>query len=250
MTKPVALITGSSKGIGAGIARVLGKNGYQIVVTYKSDEMGAKNTVKEIETSKGEAVYYQVDVTDEVSVKGLFGKITKDLGRLDVLVNNAALDSLSPIEKCSFEEWKKITRIKIDGNFLCTKYALPLLKKSDNANLIIIMSSIGEKPDPDDPAYSVATAANICFMKAMARALAKYKIRTNGVGPGETRTANGYWADLGNTDELWDKLAKDNLLGRVCTPEDVGKTVLSIVEDKTKFWNGNVIYVNGGGHLI
>jgi len=246
----VALVTGSSQGIGEGIARVLASNGYSVVITYKTNADLAKKVVDDITSQGGTVTAVQLDVTSESSVKACFEFVEKKYGVLNVLVNNAAVDAISPVETCTLERWHEITHTKIDGNFLCTKYALPLLKKPGKADLIVIMSSMGDKPDPEDVAYSIATAATMCFVKAMALGLAKYGIRTNGVGPGETRTNNGYWVEAGLTkDEDWEKFAKDNLLGRTTTPEDVGQTVLSIVENPTEFWNGNFIYVNGGGHL-
>ena len=251
MNKPkIALITGASSGIGAGIAKTLAAHGYVAIVTYKDHKDWGEAVVNDITKNKGKAVLRQVDVTDEESVKKCFDFVEKEFGHLDVLVNNAAVDGIAPMETCTFDRWKTITRTKIDGNFLCTKYALPLLKKTKKSDLIVIMSSMGERPDPDDIPYCVGTAGTIMFVKAMAKGLAKYGIRTNGVGPAETRTNNGYWKEAGlTTDEAWEGFAKANPLGRVSTPEDVGETVLAIIENKTAFWNGNFIYVNGGGHI-
>ena len=246
----VALITGSSQGIGAGIAELLGSRGYTVVVTYKSNKDLADGVAEKIRAAGSNATAVQLDVTSEDSVKACMEQVEREFGRLDVLVNNAGVDNLSTIEDCTFDRWQTVTRTKIDGNFLCTKYALPLLKKPGKADLIVIMSSLGDKPDIEDIAYSVGTAGTMCFVKAMALALAKYGIRTNGVGPGETRTNNGYWQEKNLTsDETWEEFAKANPLGRVTTPEDVAQTVLSIVENPTQYWNGNFIYVNGGNHL-
>ncbi|HOZ03618.1 MAG TPA: SDR family oxidoreductase [Candidatus Woesebacteria bacterium] len=246
----VALVTGSSSGIGAGIVKTLAANGYVVVITYLNHKNWATQLKGEITNFGGRAEVMKLDVTEEKSVKECFAFVQKKFRGLDVLVNNAAVDGVAPIETCSFEKWRAITRTKTDGNFLCTKYALPLLKKSGKADLIIIVSNLGDRPDTDDVPYSVATAGAVCFIKAMAKSLAKYGIRTNGVSPAETRTNNGYWQEAGlTTDEVWEKFAQANPLGRVCTPEDVGETVLAIVENKTSYWNGNVIYVNGGGHL-
>jgi len=246
----VALVTGSSEGIGAGIATLLGTKGYLTVVTYKTHKEEAEGVVNKIKSSGGNATAMQLDVTSEESVKNCFEFITKEYGQLDVLVNNAGVDGLSPIETCSFETWQAITRIKIDGNFLCTKYALPLLKKVEKSDLIVIISSLGDIPDPDDVAYSVGTAGAVCFVKTMAKALAKYGIRTNGVGPGAIRTNLGFWKEAGlDKDEVWDEFAQNNPLGRTATIEDVAQTVLAIVENPTRYWNGNFIYVTGGDHL-
>lgn len=247
----VAVVTGSSKGIGAGIAKELGSKGYSIVVTYKNHEAEANKVADFINSTGGHAVVVQLDVTSEESVKKCFDFVSAEFGKLDVLVNNAGADHIAPIESTTYEQWKEITGPKIDGNFLCTKYALPLLRNARKADLIVIMSSLGDRPDPEDAAYSVGTAGAVAFVKAMTLALAKYGIRTNGVGPSDTRTNLDYYKEKGiTTDEEWDKIAKNNPLGRATTPEDVGQTVLTIIENPTQFWNGNFVYVTGGSHLL
>ena len=245
----IALVTGSSKGIGAGIAKILGANGYTVVVTYKSDLKGATSTVNAIQRN-GTALSMQLDVTSEESVMSAMKTIAKKYGQLNVLVNNSGVDHFGPIEMCSFEQWQAITRSKIDGNFLCTKYALPLLKKAGKADVICIMSGLGDRPDPEDPAYSVGTAGVVAFVKAMAMALGKYGIRVNGVGPGGVRTNIAYYKEASlDSDKTWEKFAKENPLGRTATPNDVGQTVFEVIENKSQFWNGNFVYVSGGEHL-
>lgn len=250
MNIKVALITGSSQGIGAGIAKLLGSNGYSTVVTYKSNKAKADEVVDFIKSDDGEAVALQLDVTSEESVKHCFEQVEAKYGKLDILVNNAGIDGLTPIETTDIDKFAAITRTKIDGNFLCTKYALPLLKKAGKSDVIVIMSDLGDKPDPEDVAYSIGTAGTVTFVKAMALALAKYGVRTNGVGPSATRTELGYWKEAAlDTDEAWRQMASENPLGRVTTVEDVAQTVLAVVENPTQFWNGNFIYVTGGSHL-
>jgi NAD(P)-dependent dehydrogenase (short-subunit alcohol dehydrogenase family) len=246
----VALVTGSSQGIGAGIAKVLASSGYTVIVTYRHNQAKAEAVIEDIKANGGQAVIQQLDVLVEDSVKQCFDRVATEFGRLDVLVNNAGTDGVTTIEDTTFEKWHEIVGPKIDGNFLCTKYALPLLKKVEKSDLIVIMSSLGDRPDVEDIAYSVGTAGAVCFVKAMALALSKYGIRTNGVGPGEVRTELGYWQEQGLTsDETWEGFAKGNPLGRVATPEDIGQTVLTIVDNPTQFWNGNFVYVTGGDHL-
>ncbi len=246
--KRTILITGSSNGIGAGVAKHFGGLGYSVVVTYFRNKKDGESVVNEIKKNKGEASLFKMDVKEETSVKSVLAEIGKKYGKLDVLVNNAAVDWASSFENTTFEDWKEITRTKIDGNFLCIKYAIPLLKKSENPNIVVIMSSMFYKVDPDDPAYCVGTAGTVAFMKSAALALAKYKIRTNGIGPSETKTNSRYWSENG-TEEMWKDLAQKNPLGRLGTVEDVALVAQMIVEDKTKFLNGNIIYINGGSHL-
>lgn len=246
--KKVALVTGSSQGIGKAIAKKLAENGYITYITYLKNKTLGELTVKEIIKKGGKGILVKLDVKSEEGVKTVFGKIKKEQGQLNVLVNNAGIDISKDIETASLKDWQDVVNTKIDGNFLCTKYALPLMKNQDNPNLIIIVSSLGERPDPDYPAYSIGTAGTIAFTKAMALYLGKYGIRTNAIGPGTTKTA--MWDDLGeNSDEMWRKFAKNNPMGRVSTPEDIANATLMVINDKSKLINGNIIYMDGGSHL-
>lgn len=244
----IALVTGSSKGIGRAIATRLAKEGYVVYITYRTDKSGGENVVQDIESAGGKAHIIQLDVRSEEQVKAVFDKIKKDYGHLNILVNNAGIESPGSIEKLSFDNWKLVTETKIHGNFLCTKYALPLMKNQDNANLIIIMSSLGNAPDYDYPAYCVGTAGTITFAKMMAVQLGQYGIRTNAISPGTTRTP--MWDTMGGDDDtMWDKFAKGNPMGRISTPEDIANTTMMIINDESKFLNGNFIFCNGGSHL-
>jgi NAD(P)-dependent dehydrogenase (short-subunit alcohol dehydrogenase family) len=250
MKDKVAVVTGSSQGIGAGIAELLGEKGYAVVVTYRSNHEKANKVVERIVSKGGEAIAVELDVTSEPSVKACFEAVGSQYGKLHVLVNNAGTDGLTPIEDTTYEKWREIVGPKIEGNFLCTKYALPLLQKCEKSDLIVIMSSLGDVPDIKDVAYSVGTAGAVGFVKVMARALAQYGVRTNGVGPTAVHTTLGYYAESNLTsDEAWDEIAKSNPLGRVATVEDVAQTVLTVIDNPSQFWNGNFIYVTGGDHI-
>ena len=244
----IALVTGSSRGIGKAIAIRLAKEGYITYVTYLTDKRGGENAVQEIEGIGGKAHLLKLDVRSEEQVKLAFEQIKKDYGYLNVLVNNAGIEIPKDIEKASFDEWKIVTETKIHGNFLCTKYAIPLLENQGNANLIIIISNLGNKPDPQFPAYSVGTAGVIAFTKMMAVQLGKYGIRTNGISPGPTRTQ--MWDSMGGDDDsMWKKFAESNPMGRVSTPKDIANAVMMIINDESKYLNGNFIFVNGGAHM-
>jgi len=248
--KKVAMVTGSSDGIGQATAKLLGANGYLVVITYKTNQAQAEETLNYIKQQGSDGLVVQLDVTNEESVKNCFKLVGNKYDKLDVLVNNAGIDHPLSIEDCSYEKWKEITGPKIDGNFLCTKYALPLLKKPGKADLIVIMSMLDTIVDPADPAYSVGTAGTVCFVKTMALALAKFGIRTNGIGPSSIRTKLPYWGEAGlDTDEIWEKFAKENPLGRVTTVDDVALSILDVIQNKSQFWNGNFIYVDGGAHV-
>jgi len=248
MDERAALVTGSSKGIGAAIAKRLAREGYHAFVTYYRDEPAGRRVVADIESAGGRATLLHLDVRSQDSVLGVMHTIEQRVDHLNVLVNNAVMEIAKNIEDASFEEWKIVTETKIDGAFLCTKHAVPLLRKADNPNVIIITSYDGVKPQPDYIAYCIGTAGLIAFTKAMAVYLPRYGIRVNAVSPGTTRTP--LWDALGGDNEqMWARFAERNPMGRIPTVEDVAEAVVMIVNDSTRYLNGNFVYVNGGAHL-
>lgn len=243
----VAVVTGSSKGIGQAIAIRLTKEGYFVYVTYFTDEAGGKKTIAEIEKNGGAALLQKVDITNEASVSSLMKRVEEKCGHLDVLVNDAARSVDKKMEDATFEEWKLAFDNKVHGAWLATKFALPLLKKSVNANLIFINSSADEKPSPDVLSYAVATGALNSLIKALAIHLPPDKIRVNAVMPGPTRTDN--WGDLINDNTLWKKFAERNPMKRTTTFEDITDAVMFFINNPRKYLNGNFLFVNGGNHL-
>ena len=250
--KQNVIITGSSTGIGAGIAQHLASLGFNVIVTYKSNEIAAQKTYSELICKKGQVhSMLKLDVCSEKSVKSASIIIEKKYGHLDLVVCNAGVDYFCELEKCTFMDWKRITRPKIDGMFLCTKYFMDFLKLSKNPMIVYISASVGVKPDWRDPAYSCASAATLNFGKSMAVALSKYGIRSNIVCPGSTRTNMKFWKQLEKiVPDIWEKFEKSNPLKHNCTPQDVAEVIETLFNDKTKYLNGNEIYVNGGAHYL
>lgn len=243
----VALITGSSKGIGHAIALRMAEAGHNIFVTYHEDRRGAEVTAAAVKERGRESHVVQLDVRSEQSVTSAFNAVDQAYGHLDVLVNNAAKEVSKPIDEATLAEWQTVLQTKLDGAFLCTRASLPLLSKSEAASVIMISTFEGEQPSPDYPAYGVANAGIDAFVKAMALYLPKYGARCNAVCPGPVRTP--LWGAEYNNEELWAELASANPVGRNPTPEDVAEAVAMIAEDTTRMLNGNFIYVNGGNHL-
>jgi NAD(P)-dependent dehydrogenase (short-subunit alcohol dehydrogenase family) len=243
----VAVVTGSSKGIGKAIAIRLAKDGYFVYVTYHTDKLGGEDTIMEIKKIGGNASLHMLDVSSEESVTQLFKTIENEFGHLDVLVNNALKEVSKSIEIASFDEWKYAIDTKVNGSWLVTKYALPLLKKGNNANIVVITTTADERPGEDILSYAVASGALNTFIKAIAIHFAKYNIRVNAISPGQTRTDN-WGADI-NNDELWKEFAETNPMKRVATVEDIADAVMIPINDPHRFFNGNFFYVNGGGHL-
>lgn len=241
------MVTGSSKGIGRAMAIRLASDGYFVYVTYNTDLAGGQYTVDKINNSSNNAALCELDVTSEESVIKLMNLISEKSGHLDVLVNNAERDVIKNFEEYTFDEWKMAMNTKVHGAFLCTKYAIPLLKKSDNPNVIMNSSSADQNPPVDAISYATATAALTSLTKSFAIHLPKYKIRVNAIMPGEVRTAN--WGPMEKDDQLWQQFAEANPMKRVATVEDVADAIMPLINDPHRFLNGNFLYVSGGGHL-
>lgn len=240
--KKVALITGSSRGIGRAIALKLHSEGYQVVVTYCYDEVAGKKVFKE---TNEEGMLLKLDGGDEKSVKDCVEKFKEKYDHLDVLVVSGMHDRPHGFKDTSFEDWKFVLNSKLDSSFLVSKLFYPLLKKSESSQIILNTSSVDEKPQIGALAYSVASAGVTNLTKAMAIELAPEGIRVNAICPGTTRTDN--WIGFGLEDhEMWKSFAKSNPMQRVPTPEDIADAVSYLVSDKAKYINGLFLYVDGG----
>lgn len=243
MNSKKVLVIGGSGGIGAQIALDYAKAGYQVGISYFHNKQKATEVQSQIQGGGGRAECSRVDVRDESSVKRLF----EGIAGLDVLIIAAATEAPKSVEKASYEEWREVTSTMIDGAFLCTKYAVPLLAKSDNPNILYFASMAGIRPDGEYLAYQISEASLIAMTRGNAKYLASnYGIRVNAIRPGPVRTS--LWDKVGdNTDVLWEKFAKENPLKRVATPADVARACLSLTEDPGKFLNSNLLFVNGYG---
>ncbi len=243
MEKRIALITGSSRGIGAGVAKYLIDKGYFVHCTYLKD----KDLIEKNFKGNPNVAMHKLDVGDEKSVRNTIENVKKISGKLHLLVNNAAVDYKSPIESMNLDKWEETFNVRVKGTFLMTKHALDLLKKAKRSTIINITSSWAHETQPSFPAAAAAEAAKMNFTKTCAVALAKYGIRTHSVNPGVTRTP--LWDPWGVDDEGWALMAKDNPLGRNCTPEDIARIICYLDSENAEYLNGEEIYVNGGNHL-
>lgn len=238
----VALVMGSSRGIGRAIAVSLHKQGYHVVVTYCYDESAGKKVFREI---NGEGLLLELNGGDEGSVMDAVKKVAEKYDHLDVLVVSGMHDRPHGFNETTYEDWKFVLNSKLDSSFLIPKYFYPLLKKSINPQIILNTSSVDEKPQIGALAYSVASAGVTNLVKALAIELAPEGFRVNAVCPGTTRTDN--WIGFGlEDDEMWKDFAKSNPMRRVPTPEDIADAVCYLVSEKAKYINGLFIYVDGG----
>lgn len=241
-----ALVTGSSRGIGRGIALALAKQGADVAVNYRSEKEEAEKLVLEIKKMKREAFSVQADVSSVDDVIRMFGEVKKQWGKLDILVNNAGIAYYSPFEAMTEEEWDKTLNVNLKGQFLCAREAVKLMK--EKGGRIINISSIasgGAGIGGVKIAHYVASKGGVAALtEALAVELAPYKINVNAIGPG--------FIDTDMTKELLSNpKARQGLLsripkGRLGKPADIGAVAAFLASDEADYITGALIYVDGG----
>jgi len=245
----VAIVTGGSAGIGRTTCRTLASEGAKVAVTDLQDEDGRK-VVEEITEARGTAEYWHLDVSSESKVKKVFSEILDRFDSIDVLVNNAGISGTTkPTHEITEEEWDKVMAVNVKGVFLCTKHALPIMRKLGGGSIINLSSIYGIVGAPDLPAYHASKGAVRLMTKTDALLYAKDKIRVNSVHPGFIWTP--LVEELGkNSDEGVEKFRKHldsrHPIGHVGEPEDVAWGIVYLASDESKFVTGSELVIDGG----
>jgi len=243
----VAIITGAASGLGRAQALLLAKEGAKVVVA-DIDELKGKKVVEEIGSEGGEAIFIKHDVTSERNWVELIRKTLAKFGKLDILVNNAAVFLSKKIEDTSLEEWRWLMSINLDGVFLGTKYVIGAVKKSGGGSIINISSAGGIVGTLDASAYDASKGAVRLFTKAAALECSKagynYNIRVNSVHPGiiETPMTGPILKDetVRKSREEW------HPIGHLGEPDDIAYGVLYLASDESKFVTGSELVIDGG----
>lgn len=242
----VALVMGSSRGIGRATAIKLHSEGYQVIVTYCYDKKAGESVFNEINK---EGLLLNLDGSDENNVKLAVEDVSKKYDHLDVLVVSGMRDRPHNFKDTTLEDWNFVINSKLTSSFLMPKMFYPLLKKSTHPVIILNTSSVDEHPQIGAVAYCVASAGVTNLMKTLAIELAPEGFRVNAICPGTTRTDN--WAGIGQDDDkMWENLAKTNPMRRVPTPEDIAEGISYLVSDKAHYINGNMLYIDGGNRHL
>ncbi|RAJ92257.1 3-oxoacyl-[acyl-carrier protein] reductase [Larkinella arboricola] len=239
----VALVTGSSKGIGAGIAKALAKAGAKVVINYVSSKEGGDRVVDEITQNGGTAIAIQADITRSADVKRLFEKTKNAFGRLDILVNNAGVYKLEPLEAVTEDSFYAQVNTHFLGNVLCTQHAVDLFG-DDGGSIINISSTVSQNPVPGTMVYSAAKAGVDTMTKVLAKELGAKKIRVNTIAPGMTETEGTREAIRGS--DLEKQMLAITPLGRLGQPEDIAKVAVFLASDEAAWVTGERITVAGG----
>jgi 3-oxoacyl-[acyl-carrier protein] reductase len=240
----VAVVTGASKGIGAGIAIALGAEGASVVVNYSSDKGGADRVVGEINGNGGKAIAVQASVAKEADVQRLFAETKKAFGRLDVLVNNAGVYDFQPLEKVTPEHFHKHFDINVLGLLLATKEAAKLFG-AEGGSVINISSLASRAAPPGTAVYSATKAAVDAVTLSLAQELGARKIRVNAINPGmvETEGVRSMGAGL---DDFRKMVEASTPLGRVGQPGDIAPAAVFFASNESSWITGETLYISGG----
>lgn len=247
----VALVTGSSSGIGSAIAIELGREGAKVVINYRSDEKGATDTLNQVKEAGSEGFIVQADVSKEEDVSRMFDAAFSQYGTVDILVNNAGIQQDDELVEMSLQEWQKVIDVNLTGYFLCSRQAIKefLKRAPETANKaigkIICISSVHDIiPWAGHVNYAAAKGGVLMFMKSLALEVASKKIRVNAISPGAIKTDinEEVWSDPQKAQELL-KLIPYKRIG---DPEDVAKTAVWLASDDSDYVTGTTIYVDGG----
>ena len=247
----VAIVTGGAKGLGEAICLMLAKEGARVAVTDILDKEGAE-VVSEIKRNGGTAQFYHMDVTKEDEIDLTFSNISKDFGKIDVLVNNAGIAGpLKHTHEFTQAEWDQVFNIDARGVFFCTKHVIPYMKKEGGGSIVNIASAYGIVAGRDNPPpflYHAAKGAVRMMTKSDAICYAKDKIRVNALHPAWIWTP--LLEDVGrrfeNPEEFYKQILGHLPVARFGEPDDVAYGVLYFASDESKFVTGSELVVDGG----
>jgi 3-oxoacyl-[acyl-carrier protein] reductase len=240
----VAIVTGSGRNIGRAIALSLADAGAAVVVNARSNRKEPDAVVREIETRGGRALAAIADVTDAGAVGKMVETAVEKFGRIDILVNNAALRREQPLDQMSFEQWREILGVTLDGAFHCTKACLPYLRKS-GAGAIINIGGLSAHTGAKRRAHVVTAKAGLVgFTRALAHDLAGYQITVNCIAPGLIDTVREAGKPQPQHHET-----HGTIVGRLGAPEEIAAAVRFLCGPSARYITGEVLHVNGGAFL-
>lgn len=240
LSNKVALVTGSSKGIGSAIAKSLAHAGAKIIVNYASNKADADAVVQTIEAAGGTAIAVQADVSDAVQVAHLFDQGIQAFGKIDILVNNAGIMITKTLRDTSDADFTRQFEINVRGVFNTLREADA--KLADNGSIINLSTTVNRLMLPTYGTYVASKAAVEQLTRVFSKEVGR-GINVNSVSPGPTNTELFM---QGKPQQVIDHLASMNPFGRIGEPEDIAETIVFLASDQAKWINAQNIGVNGG----
>lgn len=239
----VAFITGSTSGFGKAIAMELAKNGAIVILNYSNDDERAKEVVDEISKHGIVGDCIKADISEEIGVLKIVSTIKEKFGRLDYLVNNAAIDIGGNFEEFAIEDFKKEINANLVHRFYLIQQSIELLRKSNSPRIVNVASRYAERPLAGASPLCISEAGTIMLTKVAALELAKFNIRVNTVSPALAITP---LTEAIMSKEDFDAYSKVNPSGRLCEPLDVANAILFLLSNDANYINGENVNVNGG----
>ena len=242
MGNKVALVTGGSGGIGSAIAIKLSEKGFNIAITYLSNEKAAKEVVEEVEKNNVKALAIKADVSKEKDVEKIMEIINNEFKTIDVLVNNAGITRDNLLLRMKTEDWDKVIDTNLRSVYLCTKAVVRNMMKKKYGKIINITSVVGISGNAGQSNYSASKAGVIGFTKSVAKELGSRGINVNAVAPGFIDT------DMTSvlSEDIKDEMLKSIPLNRIGKPQDIANLVAFLSSDEADYITGQVIHVDGG----
>ena len=249
----IAIITGSSSGIGAGCAIEMAKAGATVIINYPMEaaKAMAEQVAADIISNGGKAISYKCDVSKEDEVIKMFADVIAQFGTVDILVNNAGLQRDAKFTEMTLEQWNFVLSVNLTGQFLCAREGIKeflrrgLNGKSKSLGRIICMSSVHEViPWAGHANYAASKGGIMMMMKTIAQEFAPMKIRINSIAPGAIATPINHdaWDTAAHLQSLL-KLIPEKRIGQV---EDIGKAAVWLASDDSDYVNGTTLFVDGG----
>jgi len=240
----VAIVTGASQGIGRDTALALAAAGAKVALAARNEEKLA-SLLTEISAAGGEGLAVKMDVADAEQVKNGFKQVLDKFGRLDILVNNAAITRDGLAVRMKAEDWEAVLRTNLTGAHFCIQQALATMMRARSGRIINIASVVAQMGNAGQANYVAAKAGLIGLTKAIAMEIASRNVTVNAVAPG--------FIDTPMTESLPDKVKEDMkiriTLGRVGTPREVAAAIVFLASDEAGYITGHVLDVNGGLYL-
>ena len=246
-----ALVTGATSGIGRGIAIAMARAGATVVVNHRGHADKSAAVIAEIERHGGRAIALSADVSREDEIERMFAEAIRQLGSLDIVVNNAGLQRDAPFHKMTLEQWRTVIDINLTGQFLCARAAVReflrrgMDPRSRALGKIVCISSVHEViPWAGHVNYAASKGGVMLMMKSLAQEVAPQRIRVNSISPGAIKTPINH--DAWKTPEAEKKLLELIPYGRVGVVEDVANAAVWLASDESDYVTGASLFVDGG----
>ena len=237
----VAIITGSSRGIGRVVAEQLADLGANVVINYSSNRQKADEVVEGILKKRGKAVAIHADLSKLSDVKELFTKTIAEFGKVDILINNAGLMITKPLSDVTEDDFDKQFAVNVKGTFFACQQALKHME--NNGRIVNFSTSVAGQMFPTYSVYAGTKGAVEQFTRQLAKEFGSKQITINAVAPGPVNTE---LFKLGKTEQQIDAMKKMNAFGRIGEPEDIANVIEFLVSDKSQWVTGQTLRVNGG----